>query len=68
MNSKVLFHPMANGQLQISYLKEIKKISAYGTITEVTPEILTQLIHSITIDKKGKPTIHYRFTLPSKTI
>lgn len=51
-----------------SYLKQIKKISAYGTITELTPEILTQLIHSITIDKKGKPTINYRFTLPSKTI
>lgn len=48
-----------------SYLKEIKKISAYGTITELTPEILTEFIDSILIDKEGKPTINYRFTLPS---
>lgn len=51
-----------------SYLKEIKKISAYGTITELNAEILTQFINSITIDKEGKPTINYRFTLPSNTI
>lgn len=51
-----------------SYLKEIKKISAYGTITELNAEILTQFINSITIDKEGKPTINYRFTLPSNSI
>lgn len=51
-----------------NYLKEIKKISAYGTITELNAEILTQFINSITIDKEGKPTINYRFTLPSNTI
>ncbi|MEE1072283.1 MAG: hypothetical protein U0L26_07830, partial [Cellulosilyticum sp.] len=51
-----------------SYLKEIKKISAYGTITELNAEILTQFINSITIDEEGKPTINYRFTLPSTSI
>lgn len=51
-----------------SYLKEIKKISAYGTITELNAEILTQFINSITIDKEGKPTINYKFTLPSNSI
>lgn len=51
-----------------NYLKEIKKISAYGTITELNAEILTQFINSITIDQEGKPTINYRFTLPSNSI
>lgn len=51
-----------------SYLKEIKKISAYGTITELNAEILTQFINSITIDQEGNPTINYRFTLPSNSI
>nr|WP_302596556.1 recombinase family protein [uncultured Cellulosilyticum sp.] len=51
-----------------SYLKEIKRISAYGTITELNAEILTQFINSIVIDKEGKPTINYRFTLPSDSI
>ncbi|WP_207643270.1 hypothetical protein, partial [Cellulosilyticum ruminicola] len=48
--------------------KEIKKISAYDTITELNSEILTQFINSITINQEGKPTINYRFTLPSNAI
>lgn len=52
-----------------SYLKQIKKISAYGTLTELNAEILTQFInYIIIIDKEGNPTINYRFTLPSNTI
>lgn len=62
------YEKLLDGLDKNSYLKEIKKISAYGTITELNAEILTQFINSITIDKEGKPTINYRFTLPSNSI
>lgn len=56
-----------SGLSKDKYLKEIKKISSFGTITELNHEILQQLINKIVIDKNGKATIHYRFTIPSFT-
>lgn len=56
-----------SGLSKDNYLKEIKKISSFGTITELNLEILQQLINKIVIDKNGKATIHYRFTTPSFT-
>lgn len=53
-----------SGLSKDNYLKEIKKISSFGTITELNLEILQQLINKIVIDKNGKATIHYHFTTP----
>ncbi|MEG0846688.1 MAG: DUF4368 domain-containing protein, partial [Niameybacter sp.] len=54
-----------SGLSKDNYIKEIKKISSFGTIKELTPEILQQFVNQIMIDKDGKATIHYRFTIPS---
>lgn len=56
-----------SGLSKDNYIKEIKKISSFSTITELTPEILQQFVNEIIIDKDGKATIHYRFTIPSFT-
>ncbi|MGL4738758.1 MAG: hypothetical protein ACRCW2_14995, partial [Cellulosilyticaceae bacterium] len=56
-----------SGLSKDNYLREIKKISSFGTITELTLEILQQFVNQIVIDKDGKVTIHYRFTIPSFT-
>ena len=56
-----------SGLSKDNYLKEIKKISSFGTITELNLEIIQQFVNEIVIDKDGKATIHYRFTISSLT-